>query len=154
MRSRSIALRGPALAVIGGALIAAGPAAAQRGQAGGGYNSGYSSMQNTAPTTSPKMYNTSSRESQMIGQVKDPATTLASAIVEDSSGDTVGQVKSVNTTADGKASAVNVSLSAANGPGRVVSIGANSLMYDSDSKRLKASLTQSQIESLPPTQSP
>ena len=149
MHSKSIALRGTALAAVAGALIAAGPAAAQRG-GGGGYNS----MQSTAPTTSQTMYNSSSRVSQPINQVKDPATTLGSARVEDSSGQIIGQVRSVSTTPDGKASAVNVSLTTSNGTAKVVSIGANSLLYDTDSKIVKAWLTQSQINSLPVTQSP
>lgn len=147
----SVALRATALAAVVAAVIAAGPAAAQRG-GGGGYNT----MQSAPPTSSQTMSNVSngSRVTQPISQVKDPATTLASANVEDSNGDTVGQVKSVSTTPDGKASAVNVSLTSPNGTARIVSIGANSLMYDSDSKRLKSSLTQSQINSLPATQSP
>jgi len=111
-------------------------------------------MQSTAPATSQTMYNTNSRAIQPVSQVKDPSATLASANVEDSSGETVGQVKSVSTTADGKASAVNVSLTGSNGAGKVVSIDASNLRYDSDSKRLKSSLTQSQIDSLPVTQSP
>jgi len=152
MHSKSILLRRATLAAVAGALIATGPAMAQRGGGGGGYGS----MQSTAPTTSQSMSNmsTSSRVNQPISQVKDPATTLVSANVQDSSGQTIGQVKSVSTTPDGKANAVNVSLTSANGTAKVVSIGANNLIYDTDSKTLKSSLTQSQINSLPVTQSP
>lgn len=148
MHFRSIAPRGTALAAAACVLIATSSANAQRG--GGGYGS----MQSMSPTTSQTMYNTSSRATQPISRLKDPASTLSSARVEDSTGQVVGQVNSVSTAADGKASAVNVSLTTSTGAAKVVAIGVNSLLYDSDSKTLKSTLTQSQINSLPATQSP
>ena len=149
MCSKSITARGTTWVVVAGALIVAGSAAAQ--MRGGG---GYSSMSNTAPTTPSTTYNMSSREAQPISDVKDPTTTLASARVQDSSGQTIGHVQKVSTTADGKASIVYVSLATSGGAGKVVSFDANGLRYDSDSKTLKASLTQSEINALPVTQSP
>jgi hypothetical protein len=150
MWSKFSALRGTAFAIVAGALVAAGSAAAQRG--GGGY----SSMPSQAPTNNlqSRTYNTGSRVIEPISEVKDPATTLASANVQDSSGQTVGQVRSISTTPDGKAGTVNVSLTTSNGIAKLVAIGVSSLRYDSDSKTLKASLTQSEINSLPAMQSP
>ena len=157
MRCKSILLGGAALAT---ALALAIPATAQSSQNTGGYGSmqnlqQQTPMQSTQPMgTQPTTSNTMGSQAagiQPLSQVSDPSTTLASATVQDSSGQSVGQVQSVKTTTAGKASSVAVTLTSSN---KTVSIRASRLRYDPSSKTLKASLTSSQISSLPATQSP
>jgi hypothetical protein len=89
-----------------------------------------------------------------LSRVKDPSTTLASASVSDSSGQSVGQVQSVKTSASGTATSVAVSLNPSGGAPKVVSINADDLTYDASSNKLKASLTTQEITQLPAIQSP
>ena len=91
-----------------------------------------------------------STSTQPASQVSSPETTLASATVQDSNGQSIGQVKSVKTSSGGKASSVAVSLSSA---GKVVSIKASKLRYDPSGNVLKASLSSTEINALPATQS-
>ncbi|HKD22909.1 MAG TPA: hypothetical protein VKB71_12920 [Rhizomicrobium sp.] len=156
MRCKPSALGGTGLAAVAGALIlAASPAA-------------FAQMYGSPATANPP-----SQQMQMqmqkatapaekgatkpLSRVSDPSTTLASATVSDSSGQSVGQVQSVKTSASGKATSVAVSLSAAGataGAPKVVSIKADDLTYDPSSNSLKASLTTQEINQLPSIQSP
>jgi hypothetical protein len=155
MRCKPSALGGTGLAAVAGALIlAASPAA-------------FAQMYGSPATANPP-----SQQMQMqmqkatapaekgvtkpLSRVSDPSTTLASATVSDSSGQSVGQVQSVKTSG-GKATSVAVSLSAAGataGAPKVVSIKADDLTYDPSSNSLKASLTTQEINQLPSIQSP
>jgi hypothetical protein len=106
----------------------------------------------TSPTTGTTM-STPSATTQPATQVTSPETTLASATVQDSSGQSVGQVRSVKTSG-GKASSIAVSLSGAGGAGKVVSIKASKLRYDPSGNTLQASLSSTEINALPATQNP
>jgi hypothetical protein len=104
------------------------------------------------PMSSPMIGASQSTAMQPANQVNSPEAKFASAPVQDLSGQTIGQVKSVTTTSGGKASSVAVSLSSGSGSGKVVSIKASKLRYEGNA--LKTSLTSSQIDALPATQSP
>ena len=143
MRFNSKALGGTALAAIAGAFLLGAPAMAQS-------TNSYSNTQSS--TTNGMSSQTGSM--QPLTQVSNPKTTLASATVQDSAGQSVGQVQSVKTTSSGKASSVKVSLTTSKGAGKTVSIKASDLSYDPSSNMLKSTLTSTQIDSMPATQSP
>ena len=141
MQYKPVALRGAALAVITGAVVAVSPALAQNNYA------------QPTGTNTDNMGNAANMASgQPADQVNDPSSTLATDSVQDSSGQSVGTVRSVNMGPQGRASRINVSLTRS---GRTVSIRAHELRFDPASNTLKSTLTLSQISALPPaTQSP
>jgi hypothetical protein len=146
-------IAGAGLAVTAALLLGA-PAYAQ------GYGS---SMQNhnatpqatptqQMPTTTGTM-GSQTTATQPVTEVSDPASKLASASVRDSTGQSVGQVQSVQ-TANGRARSVKVSLTTTAGGSKVVSIRASKLRYDPNGNSLVTTLTSSQINSLPAAQNP
>lgn len=151
MRSKLTA-QGAAVAAFAGAFIlAVSPASAQ-------YTQTAPTVQAAPQTTqtamsSPMTGSSQSTATEPANLVNSPETKFASAPVQDLSGQTIGQVKSVKTTPGGKASSVAVSLSSGNASGKIVSINANKLRYDPNGNALKTSLTSSQIDALPATQS-
>ncbi len=101
-------------------------------------------------TTGSSMSSSATGTATMVplSQVQNPATTLASAQVQDSSGQTVGQVQNVQTTSSGTVSKINVTLSSGSHAGKTVIIPARDLRFDQGGNILKARLTQSEIEKL------
>ncbi len=82
--------------------------------------------------------------------VDNPETTLATAAVKTSSGDAVGEVRSVVVGPDGKADAVIVEVGGFLNVGeRAVSIDAKKFTYLKDRNLLVAALARSDIEQLP-----
>lgn len=87
---------------------------------------------------------------QPLSKVKDAKTTLASASVQDSTGQQIGQVTTVHTTKKGTPTTVDVTLqSAGSGQAKTVAIKASKLHYDQSSNTLKADLTSSEVQQLP-----
>jgi hypothetical protein len=81
-----------------------------------------------------------------VTALSDAKTRLASATVKDSQGTAVGRVQSVETGSGGMVQAVRVAL----GSGKqTVSIPASSLSYDSVNVTVRASMTRTEIDSLP-----
>jgi len=135
MRYKPFALRGAALAAIAGGVLAVTPAVAQLN-----------------PDFTGKTNNMSSDQAgQPVDQVTNPTSTLATDNVQDSTGQTIGTVRSVTTGPDGRASRINVSLTRS---GRSVWIRARELRFDPASNTVKSSLTLSQIRSMPATPAP
>jgi len=100
----------------------------------------------TAGSASSSATNTAS--TVPLSQVQNPSTALASAQVQDSAGQNVGQVQKVETGASGKVSKVDVTLSTSTASGKTVAIPAHDLRFDQSGNILKARLTQSEIEKL------
>lgn len=73
---------------------------------------------------------------------------LANAKVEDATGATVGSVSRVETSSSGNVQKVEVPLTTNN---KIVAIPANYLRFNTDKETLKASLTRSELNSLPST---
>jgi len=88
----------------------------------------------------------SSTQEMALNKVQDPKTALASAKVEDSSGQTVGTVSKVDTSKTGKAESIEIALNTPTATGKTAKIKASQLQYDSMNNTLKAKLSQSQIE--------
>ncbi len=152
MRSKLMAQAAAMAAIAGALILAASPATAQYTQSAPAAQPAQTTQ---APMSSPQTPMSSpmteqSTSTQPASQVSSPETTLASATVQDSNGQSIGQVKSVKTSSGGKASSVAVSLSSA---GKVVSIKASKLRYDPSGNVLKASLSSTEINALPATQS-
>jgi hypothetical protein len=152
MRSK---LTASGAAVAGVLILAASPAFAQDTRMGPAAQQGQvpEALQ-TQQMSSPQSSMSNPASTQPASDVASPKTTLASATVQDSSGQSVGQVQSVKTTASGKTSSVAVSLTSASGAAKVVSIRASKLRFDPSGNTLKASLTSSEINALPATESP
>jgi hypothetical protein len=83
---------------------------------------------------------------QPLSSVSQPERKLAAAPVQDSSGQSIGQVASVQTGDRGAPTSVQVALNASGG--KVVSIGADQLRYDAAKNVVVAELSQSQINAL------
>lgn len=158
MRRKSMMLGG--LATIASVLVLAGsPTLAQMNRGGmqgpttdqtmQGPNSG--SMQGPAQETAPGQ---NMQSGQPLNTVSNPSSALASAMVQDATGQPVGQVKTVHTSSAGTARSVAVSLTSGDNSGKVVTIKADKLMFDPSSNVLKSSLTLQEIDQLPTTQSP
>ncbi|HTQ14576.1 MAG TPA: hypothetical protein VMH86_11935 [Rhizomicrobium sp.] len=126
-------------AMLAGALTAA-PALAQTG---------------TTPSSqgNPMQSSMSSKTGSAVSlsAVSNPATTIANAAVDDSTGQQVGQVQKVKTNSKGKPTAVEVSLTSG---AKTVSIRASKLKFDQSSNLLKADMSYSQIQALPAVQNP
>ena len=86
---------------------------------------------------------------QSLSKLGDPQRELAAASVRDSSGQRVGQVQAVQTNTKGSARSVQIALNTATGAGKLVTVPARDLFYDSASNALVADLSQSQIEGMP-----
>jgi hypothetical protein len=138
------------------------PAAAQPGSEG--QPSGMMN-QNTPATATPGATSTSPGSQQMsspqstsstmsasagepLTKVKDAKTTLASASVQDSTGQPVGQVANVHTTKRGTPTTIDVTLQSG-GQSKTIAIKASSLRYDASSNTLKTDLTSSDLQSMP-----
>jgi hypothetical protein len=76
-----------------------------------------------------------------LSEVQNPKTTLRGATVKDSKGDAIGEVKSVQVAADGKVSAVNVTVGT-----RTVALKANTLSYMQAENTLVSTQSKAEIE--------
>jgi hypothetical protein len=100
--------------------------------------------------SSPSSSTMNANAGEPLSHVKDAKTTLASATVQDSTGQPVGQVADVHTSKHGTPTTIDVSLqSNASGQAKTVAIKASKLRYDQSSNTLKADLTATDIQSLP-----
>ena len=85
---------------------------------------------------------------QSLSKLSDPQQELAADWVKDSSGQRVGKVERVETSAKGRAKSVQIALNAATGAGsaKLVTVPARDLRYDSGSNVVVSDLSQSEIE--------
>ena len=89
-----------------------------------------------------------------LSSVSNAKQTLASASVKDSSGQTLGQVEKVKTTASGTPTAVEVNLTSAPTP-KTVQLKASQLRYDQSSNMLMTvGLSASEVQSMPAMSNP
>jgi|HubBroStandDraft_1064217.scaffolds.fasta_scaffold298201_1 hypothetical protein len=117
-------------------------------------NSDTSSAQTAAPSSSSSMNNTSASSTKTaakvpLDSVTNPKRTLASAKVQNTNGQQIGEVKNVTVGSDGKPVSVNVSLQNTSGAPKTVQVDANQLSYDRDNNVLITPLSQDQINALP-----
>jgi hypothetical protein len=104
-------------------------------------------MNSPQSASSPTMTNASNGEP--LSKVKNAKTILASASVQDSTGNPIGQVTSVHTTKRGTPTTIDVMLQTSSGQAKTVAIKASRLEYDQSSNTLKADLTSSEVQALP-----
>jgi hypothetical protein len=89
-----------------------------------------------------------------LSAVSNAKQTLASASVKDSSGQTLGQVQKVKTSASGTPTAIDVSLTSAPTP-KVVQLKASQLRYDrSNNMLMTVGLSASEVQSMPAISNP
>lgn len=82
--------------------------------------------------------------------VSNPQTTLANASVENEQGESLGQIKSITVSSDGKAAAVNIEVANVSGAGnKTVAVDATKFTYLPDRNVLVASLGKSDVENMP-----
>jgi trimeric autotransporter adhesin len=109
-----------------------------------------------APATSPQGASTANATNAAaqasLDTVSNPKSTLASAKVENASGQQIGQVKRVNVGSNGKTQAVDIVVQGANGStSKTVRVDANDLSYDKDNNVLVTPLSQDQLNSMQPS---
>ncbi len=85
---------------------------------------------------------------QSLSKLSDPQQELSATLVRDLSGERLGKVQAVQTNTKGSARSVQIALSTATGAGKVVTVPARDLFYDSASDAVVADLSQSQIEGM------
>jgi hypothetical protein len=76
-----------------------------------------------------------------LSEVQNPKTTLRGATVKDSKGDAIGEVKSVQVAADGKVSAVNVTVGT-----KTVALKADTLSYMQAENTLVSTQSKAEIQ--------
>lgn len=117
-------------------------------------------QQTTTPSSSSSSaaQTMSASAGEPLSKVKDAKTKLASASVQDSTGQAVGQVTTIHTTKKGTPTTIDVSLQGSGGQAKTIAIKASELRYDESSNALKTNLTASELSSMPAatttTQSP
>ncbi|HWE06684.1 MAG TPA: hypothetical protein VG274_08250 [Rhizomicrobium sp.] len=112
-------------------------------QASPSYQNSTGSMQNPGKTTS-------AASTESLSRVSHAKTTLASAQVQDSSGQQVGQVSNVHTTRKGHATKVDITLSSSNGgQPKTISVSASKLKYDKNSNTLITDMTANDLQAMP-----
>jgi hypothetical protein len=85
-----------------------------------------------------------------LDTVRNPKQTLASATVQNSNGQQIGQVKGVKVGSDGKTQAVDVQVIGQGGAApKTVRLDANDLSYDKDNNVLVTPLSSDQVNSMP-----
>jgi hypothetical protein len=82
--------------------------------------------------------------------VSEPQKTLASASVENEQGESLGAIKSITVSGDGKAEAVNIEVASLTGTGnKTVAVEASKFTYLADRNVLVASLAKSDLAGMP-----
>jgi hypothetical protein len=161
MTFKSKTLAGAGLAAFAGlALVSAVPAFAQmQGQnappSQSYQNSPTSPMnaptynQQTGPGQSGGAMNTSA-STESLTSVQNAKTTLASAQVQDSNGQQVGQVSTVHTSTGGKPTKIDITLNSNNGsPAKTIAVNASELRYNPNSNTLITNLSATDLQSMP-----
>jgi len=83
-------------------------------------------------------------------EVSEPQKTLASASVENEQGESLGAIKSITVSGDGKAEAVNIEVASLTGTGnKTVAVEASKFTYLPDRNVLVASLAKSDLAGMP-----
>jgi len=83
-------------------------------------------------------------------EVSEPQKTLASASVENEQGESLGAIKSITVSGDGKAEAVNIEVASLTGTGnKTVAVDASKFTYLPERNVLVASLAKSDLASMP-----
>ncbi len=133
----------PTAPPVTGSTDQANPAAASnQGMTGSQGTTGTSA----GTTNSAKM----SASAESLSHVKDAKTTLASAQVQDSSGQQVGQVSTVHTSRHGTPTKVDITLTGSNGAqAKVISVSASKLKYDPNSNTLITNLSATDLQAMP-----
>ena len=108
-------------------------------------NSSTTSTSATAKYTGDEM-----SKGTKASSVSNPEQTLASASVENEQGESLGQVKSITVSSDGKAAAVNIEVASVDGASnRTVAVDASKFTYLPDHNVLVASLAKSDVANMP-----
>lgn len=173
MAIRTRVLSGTALSAFAGTVLLAATALAQdQGASGAGPTSGtnaqpsaaepgqtaqpYSTPQNAPQQMNSQQMNSSPSSATMsasagepVTKVKNAKTKLASASVQDATGQPIGQVASVHTTKKGTPTTIDISLQSTGGLAKTVAIKASKLRFDQSSNTLKTNLTSQEVQSLP-----
>jgi len=120
----------------------------------GGQNSA-GSMQNSNGMTSGMSQGSSnmtgtSASTESLSSVTDAKTTLASAQVQDSNGQQVGQVANVHTSRSGHPTKIDITLNSNSGTkAKTISVNATELRYDKTSNTLISNATLNDLQSMP-----
>jgi hypothetical protein len=119
-------------------------------QASPSYQNSTGSMQNSTGSMQNSGKMTSAANAESLSRVSHAKTTLASAQVQDSSGQQVGQVSNVHTTRKGHATKVDITLSSSNGgQPKTISVSASKLKYDKNSNTLITDMTANDLQAMP-----
>ncbi|MGN6514328.1 MAG: hypothetical protein ACTHLR_00625 [Rhizomicrobium sp.] len=106
------------------------------------------------PTTSTSSQMSTKSSGVALSSISNAKQKLASASVKDSSGQTLGQVQKVKTTASGAPTAIEVNLTSAPSP-KIVQIPASQLRYDQSSNMLMTvGLSATEVDSMPAVSNP
>jgi hypothetical protein len=112
--------------------------------------SGPSGQMNGTNQNSSSDMTAKSANTVTLSSVRNAKTTLASAQVQDSSGQQVGQVTTVHTSRSGHPTKVDVTLTSNNGgTAKTISVKASQLRYDKNNNTLVTNLTATDLQSLP-----
>lgn len=113
-----------------------------------------SRIPNTTASHSTSQMSSKSPSGVALSSVSNPKTTLASASVKDPSGQTLGQVQEVKTSASGTPTAIEVNLTSAP-TAKTVQLKASQLRYDRSSNMLMTvGLTATEVDSMPAVSNP
>ncbi|HEY6578850.1 MAG TPA: hypothetical protein VIY09_05970 [Rhizomicrobium sp.] len=111
---------------------------------------GANGMNGSSQMNSSGMTTKASTKGESLNHVKDAKTTLASALVQDSSGQLVGQVSDVHTSRSGSPTKVDITLSSTNGgKAKTISVSASKLRYDRSDNTLITNLSASNLQAMP-----
>jgi hypothetical protein len=117
------------------ALALSGFAQAQPGPGAGGTMPAPTIPPNTMPQTT-----TAPATGTSLKDVQTPKTTLRGARLQDAKGETIGEVKSVELTPDGKVAAVNADVG-----GKIVTLKADTLSYAQLTNTVISTQTRAEI---------
>ena len=106
------------------------------------------SVQSQGATGQP--YPAQSDQGQQVATMKNPEQKLVSAPVRDMLGRSIGTVESIQTSADGKPTALQILVSAQDEPDKRVTIPASAVTYDPRTRVVIAQMTRTEIDAMPP----
>jgi hypothetical protein len=102
------------------------------------------------PATSNSMSSASMAKRESLDNVSNPKSTLASATVQNSNGQSIGQVKKISVGSNGKTQAVDVQIKGQSGATtKTIRLDANDLSYDKDNNVLVTPLSSDQLSNMP-----
>lgn len=122
--------------------------------AGSSYQNSTGTMQNGAMQNGGSTYTPGTSKTAMSGEslsrVKNAKTTLASAQVQDSSGQQVGQVSTVHTSRSGHPTKIDITLTSTNGgQAKTVAVSASKLRYNKTNNTLITNLSATDLQAMP-----